>query len=141
MTEKQFVQKVLSAPGIKNSIVDWFPIETEETVNGFPDILGVNRATGKAYFVECKVATSTVSFRRSQVLWYALHKSYRVLCCVLVERADHVFHVYLFDKKYAKMGMKKEELPGIPVAYVLSGEMFTSKEDLLLKFSELLEEN
>lgn len=56
-----------------------FPIETEETVKGFPDVLTINHYDSACYFIEFKFTkTGKIKFQPTQPAFYKAHPELRI---------------------------------------------------------------
>lgn len=52
-----------------------FPIETEETIKGFPDVLIVKKGSNISFFLEFKYTEgNTIRFRKGQIAFYKKYK-------------------------------------------------------------------
>ena len=52
-----------------------FPIETEETIKGFPDVLIVEKGSNISFFLEFKYTEgNTIKFRKGQLAFYRKYK-------------------------------------------------------------------
>lgn len=79
-----------------------FPIETEETIKGFPDVLCVNNCDSHCYFIEFKFTkTGKIKFQPTQPAFYKAHPrlAIKVLAYNAKTEAVHEFVTdCLFDK-------------------------------------------
>lgn len=74
-----------------------FCIETEETIKGFPDVLSVDKATGKAYFYEFKFTQNgKIKFQPTQPSFY---KKYTDLTIGIVAYNYLTNKVHIFSVK------------------------------------------
>jgi len=91
MTEKQIEPDIIKE--LLRVFPEVFPIESEETVRGFPDILAES-TENTAYHFELKVVhpDGTVRFERSQPVFYRRNWRLNILC-LLYQDKDHIYIV------------------------------------------------
>ena len=94
----KYIKEVLSKKG--DTV---FCIETEETIKGFPDVLCIEKTSGRAYFFEFKYAKSgRIKFQPTQPSFYKAHPELIIQVVAYDNKKDfvHVFNVRsLFDKE------------------------------------------
>ena len=96
-TEQQFKMEWIRRH--KKEYVAVFPIETEETVKGFPDVLAIhaiNNAEQIPYFLEFKKARNgVVEFQSTQPAFYKANPNLFIYMIALVEYESKLYIVSL----------------------------------------------
>ena len=96
-TEQQFKMEWIRRH--KKEYVAVFPIETEETVKGFPDVLAIhaiNNAEQIPYFLEFKKARNgVVEFQPTQPAFYKANPNLFIYMIALVEYESKLYIVSL----------------------------------------------
>ena len=102
---EQTFKKAFLAMRAKPELFYTFCIETEETVQGFPDVMAVNRVEKTVYFMEFKYTkTGKIKFQPTQPAFYRKHADLPIdiVAYDAMEQKVHFFPVsYLFDKNSA----------------------------------------
>ena len=100
-TEQQFKMEWIRRH--KKEYVAVFPIETEETVKGFPDVLAIHKidwATQTPYLLEFKKARSgVVEFQPTQPAFYKANPELFIYMIALVEYEAKLYIVSLSADK------------------------------------------
>lgn len=87
----------------KKEEFNYFCIETEETVKGFPDVLAIHKETDLAHFMEFKYTkTGKIKFQPTQPSFYKKYKDL-VIMIVAYNAKTNKAHAFmketLFDKE------------------------------------------
>lgn len=103
MLEKDYERERVAQFAYENQQLSYYMIETEETQDGFPDVLVVDKNIGKSSFLEFKVSDSRgrIKFRKSQPLFYKKNYFLKIDVVALDIRnnKEHRFPALaLFDK-------------------------------------------
>jgi hypothetical protein len=119
MLEKQVETKIIKE--LLRVFPEVFPVESEETMAGFPDILAEN-ADRQAYHFELKIVhdDGTVHFEKSQHIFYARHWRLNILCIlyrddnqVYIVPAQQVASPGTEFKKFSTLGLFCVPLAGL----------------------------
>ena len=72
MLEREFENVCIEEMATANKNKAYYPIETEETQDGFPDAIEVDKNLSKCGFLEFKVSDERgkIKFRKSQPIFY-----------------------------------------------------------------------
>lgn len=126
MLEKTFANKVV-IPQLRKVFSYVFPIETEETVKGFPDLL-CETASAHAVHIELKIADEKgiALFKPSQIPFYKSHTEMIILILIGSSDGKRIFPLRL-DEIYARM---KQVPKGFSVQAGLKGEQYVAPSQL-----------
>lgn len=79
-----------------------FPIETEETVKGFPDVICIEKATDKASFLEFKFTyNGTIHFQSTQPAFYKKYGTMPILI-VAYNKKTRMLHTFMSSELFKK---------------------------------------
>lgn len=99
-SEQEFKMSYLKE--IANPAYYRFCIETEETVQGFPDVMEINRETSECCFMEFKFTkTGKIKFQPSQPAFYKAHWELNIVI-VAYNAKTKCLHVFQKDRLLSK---------------------------------------